>query len=154
MAAQAINQLPIQGPQIETAPNSAGSGLVGLPVWLWTAVSGATWGPTSATASVPGLSVTATARATKIEWDMGDGHSVTCANPGTPYAASFGGQPSPTCGYVYTASSHGTSGGRFTITGVTTWQVDWAGGGESGVITVTRQSTSSVRIDELQVVTR
>lgn len=154
LAARAISLLPIRGPQVGTAPAAGGSGLVGLPVWLWTTVSANTWRPVSATASVPGLSVTATARATQIEWRMGDGNSVVCANPGTPYDASFGGAASPSCSYPgYGTSSKGQPGGRYTVTGVTTWRVQWAGGGETGVMTVTRQSTTALMIDELQVVT-
>jgi len=148
LAAQAINRLPIRGPDIGIAPDEAGSGLVGLPVWMWTAVTPQTWGPATATASVPGLSVTATAKATMIVWSMGDGQSVTCANPGTPYQVRFGNTASPTCGYRYTVP-----GDRYTITASTTWQVTWAGGGASGELTVTRQSSATIRIDELQVVT-
>lgn len=158
LAVQAVNQLPIRGPNIGIAPDdSPGSaGLVGLPVWLWTPVTAATWGPASATASVPGLSVTATATAEKITWNMGDGNSVTCHNPGTEYKASFGRATSPTCGYDqgYQVSSSTRPGGRYTVTGVTTWQVTWVGGGQSGDLTVTRTSSTTIAIEELQVVTR
>lgn len=154
LAAQAISQLPIRGAQIQTAPNVGGAGLVGLPVWLWTTVNTDTWGPQTATASVPGLSVTATANASKIQWVMGDGGSVTCTTPGTPYSAGFGGKPSPDCGYVYSQSSGSQSGGKYTITAVTTWHVIWSGGGQSGALDVTRQSTSTLQIQELQVVTK
>jgi hypothetical protein len=153
LAAQAINQLGIRGPAIGIAPDPAGSGLVGLPVWLWAGVTPQTWGPVSATASVPGLSVTATAQAQRIVWDMGDGHSVRCDNPGTPYQASYGNTNSPSCGYRYTQTSHSQPGGHFTVTATTTWQVNWAGGGQSGSLTVTRASTTTVEINELQVVT-
>lgn len=154
LAAQAISQLPIEGAHIQTAPSVNGAGLVGMQVYLWTEVNASTWGPQTATASVPGLSVTATANAAKIEWRMGDGNSVTCANPGTPYSAEFGGNPSPNCGYVYSQSSRNQPGGRYTITAITTWHVTWAGGGQTGALDVTRQSTSTVQIQELSVVTR
>ena len=150
LAAQAINQLGLTGPQIGIAPDPGGKGLVGLPVWLWNVVGPHTWGPVSATASVPGLSVTATARGQKIVWNMGDGTTVTCANAGTKYRASFGDAKSPTCGHVYTRPSNG----RYTITATTTWLVTWAGGGENGTLTVTRTSQTTVDIDELTVVVR
>jgi len=151
LAAQAINQLPIRGPDIGIAPQTNGAGLVGLPVWLWTSVSPQTWGPLSATASVPGLSVTATARATRIVWQLGDGHTVTCANPGTPYKKEYGRTPSPTCGYPEGYES--PSAPRYTVVATTTWHVTWAGGGERGALDVTRASTASIDIDELSVVT-
>lgn len=151
LAQQAINTMRLTGPDIGMAPSPGKTGLVGLPVWLWTAVSAKTWGPASATASVPGISVTATARAKRIVWDMGDGHTVTCTTPGTPYTTSKGDRPSPTCGYVYTRSSASQSDHVFAVMATTTWAVTWIGGGESGALTVTRSSTTQVRIGELQV---
>ena len=151
LAQSALRQLLLTGPEIGMAPGPGKTGLVGLPVWLWTTVSPSTWGPTSATAAVPGLSVTATAWAQKIVWDMGDGHSVTCTNPGTAYTTSKGAAASPTCGYRYAHSSASQPGSVYTVTATTTWSVTWAGGGQSGVLTVTRTSTTSVRIGELQV---
>jgi hypothetical protein len=152
LAARAINQLPIRGPIITTAPDAAGAGLVGLPVWIWTPQTEATWGPSSRSASVPGLSVTATAKASKIVYQMGNGASITCTSPGTPYHPSFGRAKSPDCGYDgYPTPTPGDT--RYTITGTTTWQIHWAGGGQTGDLTVTRTSTATIDIDELQVIT-
>ena len=88
-----------RGAHIQTAVCVGHRDVVGVPLWLWTDVTPQTWGPNSATASVPGLAVTATAEATRIVWDMGDGNQVTCGNPGTAY---YRGAPvdSPTCEYV------------------------------------------------------
>ncbi len=157
LAARAIKELPMRGPRIGISPNPAGAGLVGLPVWMWTAVTPETWGPTTATASVPGLAVTARAQATRIVWGMGDGHAVTCANPGTAYDKDRdGAAKSKTCGYDgYSVASRTKPNGRYTVTATTTWHIDWwvVGGGARGTETVTRDSSTSIRIDELQVVT-
>jgi hypothetical protein len=118
---------------------------------MWTAVTPTTWGPVTATASVPGLSVTATGRAQRIVWSMGDGSSVTCTGPGTSYTPSLGGRGSPTCGHVYQRSSAAQPQATYPITATTTWQVTWTGGGQNGVLTVTRTSTATVSIGELQV---
>jgi hypothetical protein len=159
LAARAVKQLPIVGPQIGSAPAPNGSGLVGLPVWLWTAVTPLTWGPYETTASVPGQSVSARATALQIVWDMGDGHQVTCKNPGTAYTAADGAQQSPDCGYRYARSSHGKPGGKYTVTGTTTWHISWwvngSGSAATGnALTQTRVSQTTVQIDELQVVSR
>jgi hypothetical protein len=151
LAARAVKQLPIAGPDIQMAPGPGKTGLVGLPVWMWTQRAPLTWGPTSATAAVPGLAVTATATAQKIVWSMGDGNSVTCASPGTAYDVALGGGTSPNCGYVYDTSSRAQPGGKYVVTATTTWAVTWVGGGQSGALTVTRTSTSAVSIGELQV---
>lgn len=151
LAAQAVRQLALSGPDIGLAPDPAKTGLVGLPVWMWTRVSPSTWGPISATASVPGLSVTATAKAVRIVWAMGDGHQVTCTGPGTPYTRAAGATKSPTCGYVYETSSAGRPDAAYTITATTTWDIRWSGGGDSGQLTQTRSSTTRARIGEMQV---
>jgi hypothetical protein len=158
LAARAIRALPIRAARIGITPDPDGAGLAGLPVWMWTQVTPETWGPITATASVPGLSVTARAKATKITWELGNGKSVVCANPGTPYnKAAHGASRSPTCGYNgYPTASRDRPGGRYTITATTTWHVEWwvIGGGATGTETLTREATTSIRIDELQVVTR
>lgn len=155
VAAEAIRELPLRGPDIGISANLTpnGSGLGGLPVWLWTTVTDRTWGPISRTANVPGLSVTATAKARGIQWNMGDGHTFTCYNPGTRYLARYGNSDSPTCGYRYASPSSTLSNphGRYRVTATTTWRIDWAGGGDAGTLTVTRQSQASVEIGELQV---
>jgi hypothetical protein len=120
---------------------------------MWTTVNANTWGPIAASDSDAGLTVSIEARAASIVWSMGDGATVNCGNPGTPYEARFGDAASPTCGHVYRTPSRDQPGGIFSVTATTTWQVTWAGGGESGVITTTRQSQTTVRIGELQVVT-
>lgn len=154
LAAQAVNRLGLRGPDIGIAPRPDGTGLVGLPVWLWTRVTPHTWGPVTATAAVPGMSVTATAHATRIDWTTGDGHTITCAGPGTPYRLVRTGALSPTCGYTYPRSSAGQPDQRYMVTGTTTWHVHWVGGGAAGDMTVTRRASTSVRIAELQVLLR
>ncbi|MBN1171228.1 MAG: hypothetical protein JXA67_03560, partial [Micromonosporaceae bacterium] len=84
--------------------NPAGDQLVNLPTWL--TLNAASWQSQSATASVPGVSVTATARPVKAMWSLGEGGSVTCAGPGTAW--TVGTDPlaaSPDCGYTYRCSS-------------------------------------------------
>ena len=50
LAQQAVKLLPIHGPDVGIAPELGKQGLVGLPVWMWTTVTPATWGPATATA--------------------------------------------------------------------------------------------------------
>ncbi|GAB4048435.1 hypothetical protein [Catellatospora paridis] len=162
LAVRAIRLMPIAGPDIHMAPRPNGAGLVGLPVWMWTPVTESTWGSVTRQASVPGLTVTATATAMVIRWNMGDGTTpVPCSQVvargpdhfvGTPYTAAVGNAPSPNCGHRYTAPSRGQRDGTYDIEGVTTWHVVWSGGGESGVIDIERSSNTEVRIDEMQVV--
>jgi hypothetical protein len=150
LAQQARSMLTL--PAVTIRVNPSGDQLVGLPTWL--SLDPASWHPQSATASVPGVSVTATATPTQAVWSMGNGESVVCHGPGTPWrpgtdpAAS-----SPDCGYRYLHSSAGASGGAFPVTVTITWQVTWAGAGQGGTIAgLTTAGAVQVRVAESQTV--
>lgn len=136
VALQAEKQLQLPGTTIEMAPPSTSPQLVYVSSWLW--VSSATWKPYTATASIDGVSATATATPTEVVWDMGDGQAVTCDGPGAPYVPS---DPSATtdCSYTWTAPSVNEPGGAYDVTATTKWQVTWtavgvAGGGSLGLV--------------------
>jgi hypothetical protein len=151
LAKEAVQRMRLRGPDIGIVPEPGKTGLVGLPIWMWTKVSPQTWGPNTAKAAVPGVSVSATANAKEIIWHMGDGHNVVCDSPGTPYEDMFGADSSPTCGHTYTRTSAQEPGEAYTVTATTTWRVVWAGGGQRGELEVDRSSTVRLRIGELQV---
>jgi hypothetical protein len=131
VARLAAASLRLPGATIVLSP--PGRQLVGLPVWL--TVTPGSWTPVSATASVAGVSVTATAAPVRARWSSGDGGSVVCAGPGTrwrpgtdPAAAS------PDCGYRWQRASARAPGGTYLVTAVVAWRVDWAGAGQSGTV--------------------
>nr|WP_107905383.1 ATP/GTP-binding protein [Streptomyces chartreusis] len=154
LAQQAVDKMKLAGPDI-ASPQGAGRYVVGMPMWMWVDESPTAFGPNSASASAGGVTVTATAKVTKIDWSMGDGSTVTCAGPGTKYTASYGKQESPTCGHTYDRVSASKPAGRYAVTATSTWAINWqvaGGGGETGQLTETRQTTAQVAIGELQVV--
>ncbi|MFG2425187.1 ATP/GTP-binding protein [Streptomyces sp. NPDC048448] len=153
LAQQALDKMALLGPDI-TSPDPAGKYIVGLPTWMWVTKRQTTYGPNTASASAGGVTVTATATVSKIVWGMGDGSTVTCNGPGTPYTASYGNQESPTCGHTYSRTSASQDDGKYTVTATSTWSVDWqvVSGGETGQLTAIRQSQEQVAIGELQVV--
>jgi hypothetical protein len=157
LAQQAMDSLPLVGAEIGIAPEPEGVGLVGLNVWMWTENTDATWGPVSVSVPGPGITVTAQGQVTQIEWNMGDGTTVVCDEPGTPYDESYGDEPSPDCGHVYTEPSRDQPDGRYTITAETTWHLEWwvepRGSGVEDEDFESRESSTSVQINELQVVT-
>ena len=132
--------------------NPPGDQLVNLSVWL--ALDPASWRPQSATASVPGVSVTATARPVTATWSMGDGTTVTCTGPGTRWTP--GTDPSaasPDCGHVYRRPSAGAPGSAYTVTVTVTWEVTWAGAGQSGTVPgLTTTGQVQTRVQESQAV--
>jgi len=152
VASEALADLTVGGPQIGTAPLTTGRGLVGLPVWLWTARNQLTWGPIPVSKTDGGITVNVEADAQYVVWEMGDGHTVTCNNPGTSFDGH--GTASPTCGYRYLAPSRNEPGGAYTVTATTHWLVTWtANTGEGGTLSTDVPSTTTITIDELEVVT-
>lgn len=151
-AAILIRTFQLQGVNIGFAPdpNIPGSvGYVGIPIWMWVNdPTPLTYGPYSQTATLGGVTITATAEVSSILWNMGDGKTVACANPGTRYQVNFGLTDSPNCGYRYSTISNG----RYNVTATSQWSVDWTGGGDTGTVPLTTTSNTNVEIRELQSV--
>ncbi|WP_071656988.1 hypothetical protein [Mangrovactinospora gilvigrisea] len=101
-----------------------------------------------------GVTVTAHASVASLTYDMGDGTTITCHGAGTPYQASYGDKPSPTCGHTYTTSSANQPGGEYSIRATATWTVNWnSTNGLGGQFTVTPDAAvAQLRVGELQVV--
>ncbi|MEU4565881.1 hypothetical protein [Micromonospora sp. NPDC023956] len=153
LAFRALASIDLLPPGISVAPRkSQGPGLVGLPVWMWASPGPNYFGELSASASERGLTVTITAKVKRVVWAMGDGETVECTGPGTPYSTSGprAGQESPDCGYRGYRKA-----GTYQVNATTHWVVEWNGGDESGTIPVTRTSRNlEIQINELQVVTQ
>ncbi|WP_424187628.1 hypothetical protein ACOBQX_07475 [Actinokineospora sp. G85] len=147
LAQMARKQLRLPSPSI--AANPVGDQLVNLPTWMW--LSGG-WGPVSATASVPGVSVTAVATPTSVIWAMGDGSTVTCTGAGTPYKAGADPKaPSPDCGHVYRRSSASQPGQAYPVTATVHWTVTWSGAGQGGTFPdMTTTGDATFRVAESQ----
>ena len=133
----------------EDKPGSVGA--VGAPVYMWTSPGPATFGPRVLTGSAGGVSITATAKVDRIEWGMGDGTTVTCRTPGTPYEDRYGFNDSPDCGHRYTRTSAGKPNNAYPVSATSYWVVDWTGpGGSSGQITLDLVSRTNIVVGELQ----
>ena len=119
----------IVAPTPELSPPTVG--YVNLETWLATTDPG----PLTATASIPGLSVTATGTVESTTWTTGDGDDeITCDGVGVAWTPGTPSDREAPCGHTYTA--HGSpllDSEPFTITVTQTWHVTWqASNGESG----------------------
>jgi hypothetical protein len=151
LAQRAIAQMELRAVAIGIVPEPGAGrvGIVGMPTWMWVTDPGpATVGPISRTVSAGGFSVTAVAKADRIVWQMGDGATVTCRGPGTPYADSFGRQSSPDCGHTYTRQ------GTYTVRATSYWAVQWSGMGLNGTIPLSFTRTTNITMGEAQVLTQ
>lgn len=152
VAERAVKQLRLPEPVIRTSPGAGVDQVVRVPTWLWVVRSG--WEPVSTTVSVEGVSVTATARPVEAVWSMGDGGSVVCRGPGTPYSDAFrADQPSPDCGYTYRRTSRSAPGGAFGVVVRVVWDVTWRGGGRAGKVRgLAMSARRQLAVDEVQAV--
>lgn len=144
LTAQAVAELNLPTPVVRLNPASRVRQLVHVPTWIW--LDASSWWPRSATAAIPGLSVTATAAATQLTLSTGDGATVACRGRGTAWTP--GTDPnvaSPTCGHTYVAP------GSLQLTATVTWKVAWAGGGTTGAVPALTTTTSiAIRVLESQ----
>lgn len=158
VAQMAIAKMNLSAIDIDITPEPGAHrvGLVGMPVWLWAKnPNNQTYGPTTASASAGGITVTATARVHAITWDMGDGSTIECRTVGTPYEPTYGKSASPDCGHTYELSSAREPNQRYTVTATSEWVITWQGAGQTGTIRLNGLSRSvEIAVGEAQVLVR
>ncbi|MFE7365786.1 ATP/GTP-binding protein [[Kitasatospora] papulosa] len=153
VARKAVASMRLEPPKV-ASPRDVGTYVVGMPMWMWATPSPPTFGPVSASATAGGVTVTATAKVTRVRWAMGDGTTVTCRGPGTPYRQSRGKAMSPDCGHLYERPSYEQPGGRFKGTATATWTITWTAPAlnDGGTFTETRTTPFTAAVHEVQVV--
>jgi hypothetical protein len=150
VARRALRYTSLPDPAIGMSPPPDRGGVVNVPLWLW--VNSGAWEPTSATATIDGVTATTTARPDRVVWSLGNGDELVCDGPGTPYDP---GRPEADqhsdCTYLFRQA------GTYTITATIEWHVTWAalgaaGGGDLGV--VRRSASTTVVVSEIQALNR
>lgn len=157
LAQQAEDSIRLPGPTIHSNP--ANSSVVNVSTWLW--VDPSAWQPLAASATAGGITATAVAIPSSVSWSMGDGGTVVCDGPGTPYDTSKpAGEQHTDCSYTYRQSSVGQpspdgdpNGGAYPVTATITWGVAWSvtgapgGGALPGLRT---SSTVPLRVEQVE----
>jgi hypothetical protein len=154
LAQQAIASMQLRAIDIGIVPEPGADrlGLIGLPTWMWVNQPDAhTWGPITRSVSAGGVTATVTARVDRIMWNMGDGTTVTCTTPGTPYEDHYGNTDSPDCGHRYTRTSVGQPSNAYTVTATSYWDIEWSGAGQGGNVEMDLSRSVPIRIGEMQV---
>jgi hypothetical protein len=159
VATEAAASIVLPSPSIEINP--AAFSVVNLATWL--AVDPTMWHSYRATASVGGVTASATATPETVTWSMGDGSVFECDGPGTAYNPNLvPNHQVPSCTYTYRRSSAGEpsingnpNDGSFAVTATVTWKVTWiavgaAGGGDLPLLHTA--STVDVRVEQVESV--
>jgi hypothetical protein len=143
----------LPAPQPRLAP-PAGRLVTQLSTWIWTEPS--TWQPVSATAWLPDISATVTARPLRLGFDPGDGHlgggAISCDGPGRAWRPADGDEATSACSYTYRHASSLGRGGAWTTTMAIDWAVTFtATDGSGGALASLRTSTTQpVTVREIQ----
>lgn len=136
--ATATLTLPSTAPHIQPSPsdNEWGVLAVGLPLW----VTVPTAQTLDTTLTQEGITIAIHATREPVRLDMGDGTILTCSTM-TPRPADT--PPltgSPDCGHTYLHP------GDYTVTAITGWRIGWSTLGQTGVLTDTTHSSTSVPV--------
>jgi hypothetical protein len=128
-------QLPTPVPVIAPADRTPnGFAYVRISTFFWVEQAQGQWAPVTATAALPGLSVTVTAAPERLVVDTGDGETLDC--PGAPPALPIGADPTgfDGCEHVYRDSSAmAADGATFPVTASIVWHATWqASNGQAG----------------------
>ncbi len=161
LAQQATDSLTLPSPVVDLNPSAFS--VVNLSSWLW--IDPEIWHSFRATASAGNVTATAVAVPSTVLWTMGDGHSVLCGGPGTPYQPGVPQEAQTTdCSYTYPRSSAGqpsasgdgdSNNGAFRVTATITWTVSWLTTGVAGGGSLPPLHTSStvpVRVEQVESV--
>lgn len=156
LAKQALDRVPLPQPAMQMNPSAGGGALTNVETWLW--IDPSQWQPVRASASAGGVTVTTTATPERVVFEMGNGDTVTCGGPGTPYdpGRPAAGQ-STDCSYTYRRSSAHQPGGRYLVTSRVFYRVGWsasgiAAGGALGPVSQT--SSVRLRVAEIQALNK
>jgi hypothetical protein len=149
----------IEAPVPELSPSTVG--YVNLETWLATDDPGAL----SVTATIPGLSVTATATVVSTTWTTGDtsdgtsddtsDDTVVCDGVGVAWTPSTPDDEPAPCGHTYSAHGSAVLGSEpFTITVTHNWHVTWqASTGESGDLGTINGPTTTITYEVREIQT-
>ena len=127
---------------ISMAPRA--ESMVAVDTWFW--ITGAATEPTDpVVASVPGVTVVATAEPGGVTFDLGDGATLECEDFGTPYAAGA----TSDCTHPYDEA------GTYTVTATIGWTGSYTVNGGAPIpieTAVQRSATVDVVVNEAQAI--
>lgn len=134
-----LAEIPTQ--TVETSPD--GEAMVAIDTWFW--VDGVPPEGETATASVPGIEVVATASPGGVNYDLGDGTTLECSGTGTPYSPGA----TSDCTHDY------QSAGVYTITSTILWTGTYTVNGQGPFpieTAVARTATFDLPVNEAQAI--
>jgi hypothetical protein len=140
-------------PELVMSPDATVGGYVNLETWL--AVRDP--GPITATAAIPGLRSTVSARAESVRWQMGttDG-AFSCDGLGVAWTPDTPADTPAPCGYTYRQAGAAEYGSEpYTVTATIVYRITWAAtNGQNGDLGTTDGPTTTITytVREIQTI--
>lgn len=151
VALDALASVQIAAPAIRTSPSENGRLYVQVSTWLW--LDSTWWQTYEATANTGRVWSTVRATPVATTWELGDGRSVSCRGPGTPWRRGLS-EDASSCTHTYRSSSASRPGGTFSLEVTVTIEVSWTSNATGGgtLPAITRSSTIAVEVGEIQAI--
>jgi hypothetical protein len=121
LAQRALDQMSLAVPEIGMAPQAPQRTTVGLETWLW--VPDGQMGSMSHTVTAGPTSVTATARPTRVDWDLTEG-ATSCFSAGREWIPGSSGLTTD-CSYTFTTLSADQPDGTYAVSATIAYEVTW-----------------------------
>ena len=158
VGALAASEIGLPTPTIRLSPEPFAE--TNLATWMW--IDPGVWHSYTATASIDGVSASAVAVPVSVRWSMGDGDTIVCAGPGTPYRQAIpAAEQTTSCSHIYRSSSAGQrspdgnpNDAAFPVTATITWAVSWSSSVGSGgsLPSLQTQASTRLRVEQVQSV--
>ena len=123
VAQNALDEMPLQQPEVHLAPAPPLKTYVSLATWLW--MTPGQYRRIAMTVTAGSTSVRVQAVPVRVEWEMGDGSTETCHSAGRPWVRGMPEAVQTTCSHTYETTSESEPGGKFDIAATIFYQVDW-----------------------------
>lgn len=151
LALDALSSVQIAGPVIRTSPSEDGRLFVQVPTWLW--LDPTWWHAYEATANTGRVWSRVQATPVASTWELGDGGSISCRGPGTPWRPGLN-EDASNCTHTYRRSSASRPGGTFGLKATVTLEVSWTSNAAPGgtLPAISRTSTVAVEVGEIQAI--
>lgn len=129
VAQQLVEQAPFETANASIAPPPDYHTYISYKNWLW--IPDDQWHDVSVSLTVAGATVTLTAAPTHVNWNMGNGESMSCVGAGRRWVTGMPENAVTNCSYTY-GSMEDPEGDKWTVSARIVYAVTWTCSGRCG----------------------
>jgi hypothetical protein len=156
IARDLVRRAPFEYADAHAAPGPDYHTYVNYKNWLW--IPSEQWHDVGVSLTVGGATVSLQATPTRVDWDMGDGQTVSCAGPGRKWRDGMSEDAPTDCSHTY-ASLKNPDGDTWPVSARISYAVTWSctgncssGSGHLGDVSALRGKSTSMTVLQRQAV--